>query len=82
MTEMEALLDQLRASPLENTGLVEALKKQCDALRFRTGADVRFSVGELPPSESLPRERSRRYSGWRRRRSPTLGATRARPTSR
>ena len=54
MTEMEALLDQLRASPLENTGLIEALKKQCDALRFRTGADVRFSVGELPPSESLP----------------------------
>ena len=54
MTEMEAMLDQLRASPLENTGLVEALKKQCDALRFRTGADVRFSAGELPPSESLP----------------------------
>jgi signal transduction histidine kinase len=54
MTEMEALLDQLRASPLENTGLVEALTKQCDALRFRTGADVRFAVGELPPSESLP----------------------------
>jgi len=54
MTEMEAMLDQLRASPLENTGLVEALKKQCEALRFRTGADVRLSLGDLPPSESLP----------------------------
>ena len=54
MAEMEAMLDHLRASPLENTGLVEALKKQCEALRFRTGADVRFSVGELPPSETLP----------------------------
>ena len=54
MTEMEVLLDQLRASPLGNAGLVEALKKQCDALRFRTGADVRFTAGDLPPDESLP----------------------------
>jgi|WetSurMetagenome_2_1015567.scaffolds.fasta_scaffold18074_4 signal transduction histidine kinase len=54
MTEMEAMLDQLRAAPLENTGLVESLKKQCEALRFRTGADVQLSVGELPPSETLP----------------------------
>lgn len=54
MTEMEVMLDQLRASPLENTGLVEALGKQCEALRFRTGADVRLVVGELPPDEALP----------------------------
>lgn len=54
MAEMEALLEQLRASPLENTGLVEALKKQCEALRFRTSADVRFSLGDLPPNETLP----------------------------
>jgi signal transduction histidine kinase len=54
MAEMEAMLDQLRAAPLENNGLVEALKKQCEALRFRTGADVQLSVGELPPSETLP----------------------------
>ncbi len=54
MAEMEAMLDQLRASPLENNGLVEALKKQCEALRFRTGADVRITIGELPPSEALP----------------------------
>jgi signal transduction histidine kinase len=54
MTEMEAMLDQLRASPLENAGLVEALKKQCEALRFRTGAEVTFTVGDLPPGEDLP----------------------------
>jgi signal transduction histidine kinase len=54
MSEMEAMLDQLRAAPLENVGLIEALKKQCEALQFRTGAEVRFTAGELPPSHSLP----------------------------
>ena len=53
MTEMEVMLDQLRAAPLENIGLVEALKKQCEALGFRSGAEVRFELGKLPPSESL-----------------------------
>jgi signal transduction histidine kinase len=47
-TEMEALLDELQAAPMENTGLVEALKKQCEALALRTGADVRFEPGTLP----------------------------------
>jgi signal transduction histidine kinase len=49
MTEMEVMLDQLRASPLENAGVVEALKRQCDALRFRTNADVRFRASRLTP---------------------------------
>jgi signal transduction histidine kinase len=53
MAELEAMLDQLRASPIENTGLVELLRKQCEALRFRTGAEVQFTLGELPPSETL-----------------------------
>ncbi len=53
MIEMEALLDNLRATPLENIGLVEALKKQCEALGLRTGAQVAFLPGEMPPSESL-----------------------------
>ena len=52
-TEMEALLEELQAAPLENTGLVEALKKQCDALAFRTGATVNFEPGSLPPEGSL-----------------------------
>jgi signal transduction histidine kinase len=54
ITEMEAMLDQLRATPLENAGLIQALKKQCEALSFRTGAKVDFKAGDLPPSESLP----------------------------
>jgi signal transduction histidine kinase len=54
ITEMEAMLDQLRATPLENAGLIEALRKQCEALGFRTGAKVVFKAGALPPNESLP----------------------------
>jgi signal transduction histidine kinase len=53
MTEMEAMLDQLRAAPLENVGLVEGLKKQCEVLGFRTGARVDFQFGKLPPATSL-----------------------------
>jgi signal transduction histidine kinase len=47
-TEMEALLDELQAAPMENTGLIEALKKQCEALALRTGAAVRFEPVTLP----------------------------------
>ncbi|HSB13353.1 MAG TPA: histidine kinase, partial [Bryobacteraceae bacterium] len=54
MAEMEAMLDQLRATPLENTGLVEALKRQCGALGFRTGAQIDFRIGKLPLNGSLP----------------------------
>jgi signal transduction histidine kinase len=54
MTEMEAMIAELESEPLENTGLVEALKKQCDALGFRTGADVKLDLGVLPPAGALP----------------------------
>jgi signal transduction histidine kinase len=54
MAEMNALLDQLRASPLESIGLVEALRRQCEALGYRTGAEVAAQIGELPANESLP----------------------------
>jgi signal transduction histidine kinase len=40
--------------PLENAGLIEALKKQCEALGFRTGARVEFKPGVLPATECLP----------------------------
>ena len=53
MTEMEVMLDQLRAEPLENAGLVAALKRQCEALGFRTGASVEFTLGTLPPTGAL-----------------------------
>jgi signal transduction histidine kinase len=54
MTEMEAMLDRLHAAPLENTGLVAALKKQCEALALRTGAKVTCDVHDLPASKWLP----------------------------
>lgn len=54
MAEMEAMLDQLRAAPLESVGLVEALRKQCEALQFRTGAVVTLDVGEMPAPDKLP----------------------------
>ena len=50
---METMLQQLRANPLGNAGLVEALRKQCEALGFRSGATVEFKVGTLPPPRSL-----------------------------
>jgi signal transduction histidine kinase len=54
MSEMNALLDQLRASPLESIGLVEALRRQCEALGYRSGAEVTAQIGDLPASEILP----------------------------
>ena len=53
MTAMQVMLDQLQAAPLENVGLVEALKEQCEALGFRSGAQVEFEPAALPPSESF-----------------------------
>jgi signal transduction histidine kinase len=53
ITEMEAMLDQLRTAPLGNAGLVDAVKKQCEALGSRTGARVEFKLGTLPPGEAL-----------------------------
>ncbi|MCX6544922.1 MAG: sensor histidine kinase [Acidobacteria bacterium] len=52
--EMDAMLQGLRAAPLENVGLVEALKQACEALAFRTGARVDFTPGALPSSMGLP----------------------------
>ncbi|MCX6538206.1 MAG: sensor histidine kinase [Acidobacteria bacterium] len=54
MSEMDAMLQGLRAAPLENVGLVEALKQACEALAFRTGAHVEFTPGEMPSSLTLP----------------------------
>ena len=54
MTEMEAMIDQLQSRPVENTGLVDALKRQGEALGFRTGADVKLEIGDLPDNTLLP----------------------------
>lgn len=51
--EMQALLQQLRPAPLENTSLIEALGVQAQALGFRTGAQVEIDIRELPGNDRL-----------------------------
>jgi signal transduction histidine kinase len=52
--ELDALLDQLEVTPLENDTLVEAIRRQCEAVRVRTGTEVTCRVGPLPPSAAFP----------------------------
>lgn len=52
--EMQALLQQLRPVALENVGLIESLRMQCQALGYRTGAEVAAELSALPPDEQLP----------------------------
>ncbi len=54
MAEMNALLQQLAPAPLEKVGLVQALRDQCEALGYRTGAEVMVELGSLPADERLP----------------------------
>ena len=54
MVEMEAMLQHLRPAPLETTGLVEALRKQCEALKYRTGAQVTTEFMDLPGNDRVP----------------------------
>jgi signal transduction histidine kinase len=52
--EMQALLQQLRPIALENVGLIESLRMQCQALAYRTGAEVTVELSDLPIDELLP----------------------------
>ena len=54
MVEMKALLQQLSPAPLEKVGLVQALRDQCEALGYRTDAEVTVEFGELPADDCLP----------------------------
>jgi signal transduction histidine kinase/ribosomal protein L40E len=54
MVEMNALLQQLSPAPLEKVGLIQALRDQCEALGYRTGAAVTADFGDLPPDDRLP----------------------------
>jgi signal transduction histidine kinase len=54
MAEMNALLQQLSPAPLEKVGLVQALRDQCEALGYRSGAEVVVEFGELPADDWLP----------------------------
>jgi signal transduction histidine kinase len=53
LVEMDTLIDQLQSAPMENNGFEAALRRQCDALGYRTGARVTLTIGELPPSTAL-----------------------------
>jgi len=52
--EMQALLQQLRPTALENVGLSESLRMQCEALGYRTGAEVTAELCDLPSDKLLP----------------------------
>ncbi len=53
MAEMIAMLDRLRQDPIESVGLVEALRRQSEALGFQSGAEVTTRLGSLPEGDSL-----------------------------
>lgn len=54
LVEMNALLQQLSPAPLEKVGLAQALRDQCEALQFRTDADVVCDIGTLPANAQMP----------------------------
>jgi signal transduction histidine kinase len=53
LVEMDTLIDQLQTAPMENSGFAAALRRQCDALGYRTGAKVSLTFGDLPPDNAL-----------------------------
>ena len=53
MAEMIAMLDRLRQDPIESVGLVEALRRQSEALGFQSGAQVTTHLGTLPEGDCL-----------------------------
>ena len=54
MVEMQAMLHQLRPEALGTAGLIEALREQCEALGYRTGAEVTLELGDPVPDDRLP----------------------------
>lgn len=52
--EMEAMLHNLRPVPLETHGLIEALRRECEALQYRTGAQITTEIGSLPEATEWP----------------------------
>lgn len=56
MREMAALLDRLQADPVEAQGLIDALRRQCEAIGFQTGAIVTTEFGTLPPAGRVESE--------------------------
>jgi signal transduction histidine kinase len=51
MVEMNALLDRLRQDPIESIGLVEALRRQCEAVGYQTGAELKTRFRTIPSAD-------------------------------
>jgi signal transduction histidine kinase len=54
MAEMKALLTQLRPQPLATVGLIEAIRDQLEALRFRAEVTTELHHDALPDEGRLP----------------------------
>ena len=54
MSEMIALLDRLRQDPVESIGLIEALRRQGEALGYQSGALITTEFGALPSPDRIP----------------------------
>ena len=54
MAEMKALLTQLRPQPLATVGLIEAIRDQLEALRFRAKVTTELHHDALPDEGRLP----------------------------
>ncbi|MEM8863198.1 MAG: sensor histidine kinase, partial [Chloroflexota bacterium] len=54
LVEMSALLDELAPQAFETIGLSEAIRKQAEALGYRTGAEVVCTIDPLPAEEHFP----------------------------
>jgi signal transduction histidine kinase len=54
MTELDAMLRQMQAAPVANSGLAAALREQCEALAFRSGVEMDCRLGTLPDESQLP----------------------------
>ncbi|GAB5491669.1 MAG: hypothetical protein Phog2KO_18840 [Phototrophicaceae bacterium] len=54
MVEMRVLLQQLAPAPLEQSGLIESIRQQMEALSYRTGAKIETHFDKLPSDEVLP----------------------------
>ncbi len=54
LAEMKALLTHLRPQPLATIGLIEAIREQLEALRFRAEVTTELHHDPLPDEERLP----------------------------
>jgi signal transduction histidine kinase len=80
--EMEALIDELQAVPLENVGLVEALKRQCEGCASAPVPPWTSTSGRYRRAMACCRARMMRSTASRRKPWRTSPVTRARSTCR